>query len=473
MKDLFDGSDATGLAEAIRSGQVSAREVVAFAIGRIEERNPALNAVTEQRAEAALADADAAEGPLAGVPFVIKDLGVDVAGMRSTGGSRLRADLVATDDSTIVQRYRRAGLVIVGTTNVPEFGRNGSTEPLLSGPTRNPHRLSRSPGGSSGGTAAAVAARIVPAGHGNDGGGSLRIPASACGLVGLKPSRGRVPSHPRLTTFAYPMGINHAITTTVRDSALLLDVAAGAVAGDAFALPRPVRPYVDEVGAPPGRLRVAVSTARPDGGDVHPEAAAAALAAGRLLASLGHEVEEVTPDYPLEAVQEAMRVVMSVPLAAEVDARLAELGRELREDDLEPFTHVLYGMAKAVSGTDLVHALQATERAGLLLGPFFEAHDVLVTPTLPVPPPPLGLLDTTDPPSMYEHAGAISSLTAFCNVTGQPAISLPLARYADGLPLGVQLVAANGREDLLLRLASQVEEAQPWPVAPVWPASEG
>jgi amidase len=474
MAEAVDDLDATGLAAAIREGELTAREAVEQALARIDERNETLNAVTEQCADAALAQVETGvSGPFAGVPFVTKDLGVDVAGLRSTGGSRLRADVVAMTDSLIVERYRAAGLVIVGSTNSPELGRSASTEPVLHGPTRNPYDLSRSPGGSSGGTAAAVAAGIVPAGHGNDGGGSIRIPASACGLVGLKPSRGRTPSLPRLTAFAYPLGINHALTRTVRDSAALLDVASGTVPGEAYVAPATGRPYADAVDAAPGRLRIAWSTATPPGITMDDECVAGTRRTAALLDSLGHDVEETPPPYPIEEVGHAMRVVMTTPIAAEIDARLEELGRELREDDLEPFTHVLYGFGKATSGTQYVAALQAVERAGLRLGPFFEDHDVLLTPTLPVAPPPLGLLDTTDPQAMYTHAAAIPALTSFCNVTGQPAISLPLEHFADCLPMGMQLVAALGREDLLLALAGQLEQAQPWSTAPVWPPRAG
>jgi amidase len=470
LGDLYDREDATGLAHAIRTGEVKAHEVVELALGRIEERNPTVNAVSEVRASAALAEADSVgAGALAGVPFVTKDLGIDVAGMRSTGGSRLFADVVARDDSMLVQRYRAAGLILVATTSTPELGRAPSTEPLLRGPTRNPHRLTHSSGGSSGGTAAAVASGMVPAGHGNDGGGSIRIPASACGLVGLKPSRGRTPALPRLTALSYPMGINHALTRSVRDTALLLDVSSAPLIGDAFVARPPARPYVDEVGASPGRLRVAVSTMTPDGSPTHPECVAATDDAARLLESLGHDVTVADPPYPLDAVQHAMRVVMTAPMAFDVDTRLDELGRGLADDDLEPFTRMLYDLGKRVTGTEYVAALRDVERAGHVMGAFFEDHDILLTPTLPAPPPELGVLDVTDLGAMIGHAGPFSTMTSVANVTGQPAISLPLARFHDGLPLGIQLTAATGREDLLVRLASQVESARPWPTAPVWP----
>ncbi|HEX7096071.1 MAG TPA: amidase, partial [Acidimicrobiales bacterium] len=288
MKALFDESDATGIAAAIRSGEVSAREVVEFALARIDERNGLLNAVIARRDDAALAEVDAGlpDGPLTGVPIVIKDLGATVAGMPATNASRLFDGVIATEDSELVARYRRAGAVVVGMTNTPELGRNASTEPQLYGPTRNPYRLTHSPGGSSGGTAAAVAAGMVPVGHGNDGGGSIRIPASACGLVGLKPSRGRTPGSPRYTAMAYPLGINHGLTRTVRDSALLLDVAQGPMCGDPYVIPLPARPYVDEVGASPGRCRVAVSFTMPTGDPVEPDCAAAVERATSLLREL-------------------------------------------------------------------------------------------------------------------------------------------------------------------------------------------
>ena len=466
MDDWLDSSDAVAIAGAIRAKEVSAREVVQHALDRLERRNPSINAVVETRAEAALDEADRASGPLAGVPFVVKDLGADVRGMRSTSGSRLRADRIATADATIVARYRQAGFVIIATTTSAEFGRSPSTETVMYGPTRNPHDPGRSAGGSSGGTAAAVAAGIVPPGHGNDGGGSIRIPASMCGLVGLKPSRGRTPAYPRRTAFAYPVGINHVLTRSVRDSAVLLDIGRGAVPGDSTFALGPDRPYEHEAGRASGRVRVALSTTLPDGSGCDPAAAGAARAAGRLVEQLGHVVVEATPPYPHDLMRDTVRVIMSVSLAADVDATLAELGRPLGDDDLEPFTRTLYEVGRHLSGTDVFTGLQNLERVGHELAPFFAAHDVLLTPTVPVPTPPIGLLDPTDVDAMRRHAAPIAALTSFCNVTGQPAISLPLARWPDGLPLGIQLVAAVGREDLLLRLAAQIEAAAPWDALP-------
>lgn len=471
VQELLDG-DATAVATAIRAGEVSAVEVVAAALTRLAERNPTINAVVEARADAALAEAAAGPtGPLAGVPFVVKDLGQAVAGLHTTGGSRLCADLpAAAEDSPLVARYRAAGLIILGMTNTPEFGKNGSTEPRWRGPTRNPHGLDHSAGGSSGGTAAAVAAGIVPAGHGNDGGGSIRIPSSACGLVGLKPSRARTPRHPRHFAFTGSMAVDHALTRSVRDSALLLDIGAGPLPGDAYVSPSPTRPYVEEVGADPGPLRIALSTVRPDGTPDDDVCAGAARDLADLLASLGHEVVEATPPYPVDDIQTVMQSFAGAPMTAEIDGFLSELGRDLRDDDLEPFTRVLYDFGRDTSGVDVVRALQASERVGVELGSFFVDHDLLLTATLPMPPPPLGLLDTTDVEAMYTHAGAIAAHTSVWNITGQPAVSLPTGRTPDGLPVGTQLVAALNREDLLLRVASQVEAAQPWVGVPVWPA---
>jgi amidase len=471
IDDAVDRLDATGLADAIRSGELSAREAVAHALHRIAERDAIVGATTEIRGDAALAEVDAGlpDGPLTGVPFVVKDLRMWVGGMRNANGSRLFADRVAPGDSELVARYRRAGLVVVATTKTPELGLNASTEPVHGGPARNPHGLSHSAGGSSGGTAAAVAAGMVPAGHASDGGGSIRIPAAACGLVGLKPTRGRTPTLPRRGAFAYPLSVNHAITRTVRDSALLLDVGAGPVPGDPFLAPLPARPYVDAAREAPPRCRVALCTVRPDGAVADPQCAKAAADAAALLASLGHQVTEAAPVFPLDAMRTASRVCMSVPLAAEVDAYLAELGRPLEDDDLEPFTRMMYETGKQLSGVEFVAALQQVERAGHELGPFFEQHDLLLTPTIAAPVPPLGHLDTTDVDAMRTYASTYSSFTSFANVSGQPAISLPFATDDEGMPIGVQLVAGFGREDLLLQVAGELEATHPRDTAPVWP----
>ncbi|MEV5646670.1 amidase [Nocardia sp. NPDC052254] len=474
MQDLFDNTDMTGLAAAIADGEVSAGDVVEFSLGRMRERNPAINAVVSECGEQARREVAAGlpQGPLRGIPFVIKDLHMDVAGLPTTNGSRLFADAVATADSELVARYRRAGMVIIGKTNAPEFGLNASTEPQLSGPTRNPRRRTHSAGGSSGGSAAAVASGIVPAGQASDGGGSIRIPASACGLVGLKPSRGRVPAFPARNLLAAPMTVNHALTRSVRDSALLLDIAAGPVAGDPYVIAAASAPYVDVVGTDPGRLRIGIATTLPSGAEVHPDCVAVARDIAGVLSDLGHDVRDEAPDFPVAEIMSGLHHLMAVPVAADVNNRLAALGRALRDDDLEPMTRVIYDHAERTGAGEYLEALRDLEKAATMLGDYFGAHDLLLTPTLGTVVPSLGLLDTTDPASLWEHGMSFSGLTSPFNVTGQPAISLPLGTDSSGMPVGVQLVAAFGREDLLLQAAAQLEAARPWNIAPVWPPAE-
>jgi amidase len=315
-----------------------------------------------------------------------------------------------------------------------------------------------------------VAAGIVPAGHGTDGGGSIRIPASMCGLVGFKPTRGRVPAAPAHAAFVSPLSIAHAITRTVRDSALLLDVAAGPVPGDAFVIEPNTRPYVDELGADPGALRIAVDTRTPSGEEVHPDHAAAVHRTASTLRELGHTVVDARPDFPFDAILDALRTLFAITTSAQVDARLAELGRELDDTDLEPFTFMMYVSAKGLTGEDVHEAYASLERSARGLGAFFVDHDVLVTSTVARPAPELGLLDVTDLEVMSSHAGKYAALTSPYNVTGQPALSLPLATDGDGMPVGVQFVAAFGREDVLFRLGSQLEAEVPWNTRPVWPA---
>lgn len=469
---LLDEHDATAVAAAIRSGEVDAAEVMAVSIARAEERNPALNAFVSTRFDQAAQEAAALDrdAPFAGVPFVVKDLAAQVAGLPHTRGSRLFADDVSQSDSELVRRYRAAGLIILGTTNAPELGLNASTEPSLNGPTRNPHGLDHSTGGSSGGTAAAVAAGIVPVGHGNDGGGSIRIPSSACGLFGLKPSRGRVSAHPAATLLADPMGCHHVLARSVRDSAALLDLTAGAMPGDPYEIARPSRPWVEEVGASPGLLRIAMVLTAPGGEVAHPECVAAVEATAATLSELGHEVVEADPPWSVEQLMIGMSSLMATPMAVEVDARLAQLGRGLADDDLEPFSRVLYDSAAGTTGKGLVTALVALEEMARSMGEFMIGHDLLLSPTLAQPTPPLGYLDTSNIEAMFERAATYSAFTSPFNITGQPAASLPLTVGSNGMPIGVQLVAPFGREDRLIAVSSQVEAAHPWPVAPAWPA---
>jgi amidase len=466
----YDELDATGLAGAIRAGDVSAVEVVDAAVARIEMVDPLVHAMVAERFDEARKEAAGplGDGPFAGVPYVVKALGAQVTGLPTSRGSRLWADDVATSDSLAVARARAAGVVVLGMTNTPELGKNGSTEPLFHGPTRNPHDLSRSPGGSSGGSAAAVASGMVPVAHGNDGGGSIRIPSAACGLFGLKPSRGRVPNTPFLEAFSYPVGCTHSLTRTVRDSAALLDAVAGPAPGDAVAVAQRTRPFLDEVGPDAGRLRIGFTCVTARGVTADADLVDAVARTAAACESLGHDVEEASFTYDDEAANGALAAVMSVNVADAVDARLAQLGRELRDDDLEPFTRVLYDGGRAMPGTTVIGALQQLERTSREVAPFFERYDLLLTPTLSITVPELGWVDTRRPETMV-NASAFSAFTGVFNTTGHPAMSVPAGVDGNGLPIGVQFAARLGDEATLLRVASALEVAMPWSTTPVVP----
>ncbi len=456
--------DATALAAAVRAGELSARESVETAIERIENLNGRLNVMVGERFEQALVEADGGlpDGPLTGVPTLLKSLGADVTGLPTTRGSRLFADKVAQADSELVRRYRAAGMVVLGTTNTPELGLNASTESALHGPTRNPWRDSHSSGGSSGGSAAAVSAGMVPVAHANDGGGSIRIPASMCGLFGLKPSRGRVSPAPYPATLAAVTSVQHAVTRSVRDSAALLDLVSGALPGDAYGIAAPRSTFAEAVGRDPGRLRVGLVTSLPDGPQTHPDCVAAAEQGARLAESLGHDVVAMEATWHTPDVQATAGVLMGTAMVAAVEERLGELGRDLHDDDLEAFTRVLFDHYRTGSAADVIRALQRAQVIGWEIGRMFTQVDVLITPTLCLPTPELGYLDTSRPDLMFERAIQFSGWTGTFNLTGMPAMSLPLAHDSTGLPLGVHVVADYAREDLLLSLAGQFEAAAPW-----------
>jgi len=470
LRDELRWLDATAQAELVRRGAVTAAEVVEAAIERIEALDGELNAVIHRSFDAARAGAPASgagTGPFAGVPFLVKDLNAASAGDPLHNGNKAVRDAryVAPADSELVARWRRAGFVLVGRTNTPEFGLLPTTEPEAHGATHNPWDPSRSSGGSSGGAAAAVAAGMVPAAHASDGGGSIRIPASACGLVGLKLSRGRTSLAPAGDESG--LSVQHAVTRSVRDTAAILDVTAGPAPGDMAVAPPPARPWLEEVGADPGRLRVGVLSTSP-AGELHPECREAALGAGRLLESLGHHVEESHPaalDHPEETGRTFLARWSTGARTAMIAAgRLA--GRELGEDDVEPPTWVMASIGDATSGVALALALAAAAAYTRELASWWAAgSDLLVTPVLGEPPWPLGELVVTrgeDPVPSMQRTTTLVPFTTHFNISGQPAISLPLHWTPEGLPVGVQLVAAYGREDLLIRVASQLEAAAPW-----------
>lgn len=466
------GLDATALAERVRRGELSPRELVAAAIARAEKVEPALQAIVTPLFERALEEAEALEirGPFPGVPFVLKDLMCSAAGHPHYRGSRALRDagFVATEESHLAERFRAAGLVAIARTKTPEFGFSVTTEPEAFGPARNPWNTAHSTGGSSGGSAALVAARVVPLGHANDGGGSIRIPASECGLVGLKPSRGRVSLAPTYGEAWHGLVSEGAVTLTVRDTAGLLDAVAGPAVGDPYAAPPRERPYADEVGAEPGRLRVGLLARRPGESPepLHPECAEAAEATGRRLEALGHAVETAHPAALDEASFGAdLERVLVAHAARTLDETGELLGRELGSGDVEAYTWELVERGRALSAREYVAAAERLQAWSRRVARWWaEGFDLLVTPTIAAPPPPLGWLasGSASPAEVLERVLDLIPFTPPFNVTGQPAVSLPLHWSPEGLPVGVQLVAAYGREDLLLRVAAQLERAAPW-----------
>lgn len=457
--------DATGLAGLIAERQVTAGEVLDAALESIDSSNSRLNAVVSLMDDAAREDLarGVPEGPFAGVPFLVKDLGVNVAGSVTTNGCRLFADgPPAQTDSEMVARFRRAGLVLVGRTNSPEFGLEPTTEPLLHGPTISPHDPARSPGGSSGGSAAAVAGGMVPLAHASDGGGSIRIPASCCGLFGLKPTRARVSLAPERAEGWAGMSTNHAVSRSVRDSAALLDAVAGPAVGDPYWAPPPAGPYLDSAGRDPGPLRVGLALHAPAGIEVDPQCRAAAQASAGRLEQLGHRVEEIRWPFGAELLAAAQAGIIGANIGASVDARLAELGRPLAEGDLEPVTAAAISSGRRLTAVDYVNAVSAIHQVGRLMGRLFESLDVLVTPTMACLPPPLGRVTGTDVAGFVAAVAPMVAFTSLVNMSGQPAMSLPLDRSAEGWPIGTQVIGRFGDENTLFSLAGQVERAHPW-----------
>ena len=472
--------DGLGLAELIRQKKVKASEALAAAQARCDAVNDKLNAVImrhdelAQKTAQAIDEADSAksDAPFFGVPFVIKDLFLQLAGTRSTQGSRVFAQAeIAQEDSWLTQSYKQAGFVIFGKTNSPEWGLTGVTEPQLYGPTRNPWDVTRSPGGSSGGAAAAVAAGIVPVAHASDGGGSIRIPASACGLVGLKPSRGRISQGPLRSEGWAGMSINHVVSRSVRDTAAALDASCVLRPGEPYAAPSPKHGFHASLSESPPRLRFVLQSARPDGQDLHPDCAAALEHVRSLLGSLKHEMRDGAFDMQYDELLAHQSNLISANMAV-AEKETKRLAPHLPTDLFETSTKQSMARGRAVSAMDYVQGVTFIHGLARRMGLFLTEHDIYVTPTLGTPPVEIGHISMMDEDASRQMARwrEYCPFTALANMTGQPAISLPLYRNRDGLPIGVMFHARYGEDALLLQLAAQLQEADPWPLlAPLKP----
>lgn len=479
--------DGTGLADLIRRREVTAAEVIEAASARIDGSNPGINAVIHRMDGAARAQVAAGlgAGPFAGVPFLLKDLLSFYRGEPFNCGSRFLDGFIPDHDSELVGRYRSAGFVALGKTNTPEFGLTPYTEPARFGPTLNPWHSGRTSGGSSGGSAAAVAARMVPIASGGDGGGSIRIPASCCGIFGLKPTRGRTPTGPDYGQLWNGAVVEHVLTRSVRDSAAVLDHTAGPDVGAPYYPPPPVRPYADEVALPPGKLRIAWTTQPFLGKSVHPDCEAAVRDAADLLGRLGHDVREAAPSIDGPAFARAFVRMLCAEVRGDIEGAGLALGRKPTRAGFEPTTWVIGLLGRSITGAELAQANRVLERQARSVAALFVDYDVLLTPTLAVPPFPTGSLQPKPAERMLLAAagwlgtgrplqalGILDQMaaevfqavpyTAVFNVTGQPAMSVPLTWNAEGLPIGVHFVGRYADEATLFRLAGQLERERPW-----------
>lgn len=463
----FANLDATAQAELVREKAVTPIELLEAATARIERLNPQLNAVILPMYELAAkaAKGPLPDGPFTGVPFLLKDLTAAYAGVPMTFASSFTREYVPRHDSHLVERYKRAGLVICGKTNAPEFGIICTTEPRLFGPTKSPWDLSRSVGGSSGGSAAAVAAGMVPMAHANDGGGSIRIPASCCGVFGLKPTRGRITLGPDLGDIMHGFVNEHAVTRSVRDSAALLDATEGPAVGDPYVAPPKARPYVEEARTPPGRLKIAVARRPLNGVKVHADCLAGLDATAMLLGELGHVVEEASFDVPgHELLSHAFMAVWAGGTVTAVDGFAYLMKKKPTPEQFEPLTWALYELGRQQPLSQYLLADAALQGIARALVTKMHAYDVWLTPTLAEPPAPLGAFDSTpeSPMAGMFRAAEYTPFTPLCNVTGLPAMSVPLHWNAAGLPIGMHFIGRFGDEGTLFRLAAQLEKARPW-----------
>jgi amidase len=450
----------------VRSKEVQSAELVEAAIERIERLNPALNAVITPMFALArtVATGPQPDGPFAGVPFLLKDLLAEHEGVPLCEGSAFLRDHVSTCDSEIVRRWKAAGLVILGKTNTPELGMVPATEPRLFGRTCNPWDLGLSPGGSSGGSAAAVAAGLVAAAHGNDAGGSIRIPASSCGIFGMKPTRARNPLGPHYGEIYGGLCVEHVLTRSVRDSAGILDATAGPDAGDPYSAPPPAGPFLEEMRKQPGRLHIGFSTTAPSGIDVHAECVAAVRDAAALCGDLGHVVEEASPEIDAGRLAQALGVMFAAGTAWSIDDWARRTNQEITPGQFEPGTWALAERGWRTTSAGYLIAVQDVQRISRDIARFFTRFDAWLTPTMATPPLSPGSFHPSaeEPRRARENLARYMDFAQIANATGQPAMSVPLYQTAGGIPIGTQFVGRFGDEAMLFRLAAQLETARPW-----------
>ena len=461
---LMDGLD---IAEAVRKKDISAAEAVDAAILAIERLDPEINAVTLRMFEGArdVAAGHLSEGPFSGVPILLKDIAAGTcAGTPCTMGSSLLSRNISDHDCEVVARYKSSGTIILGKTNLPNFGTNGTTEPRSFGPTRNPWDLTRSAGGSSGGSAAAVASGMVPIAHGTDAAGSLRVPASHCGVFTLKPTRGRISAGPDAGEFVGGLGTVHVLTRSVRDCAAMLDATSGYVTGDPYIAPAPTEAFLTSAERDPSRLRIAFSAAAPNGAAVDQECVAAVRSAAQLCHDLGHHVEEASPVFDFRLMSEAFVLLHSAHWGGQANGLLGSLGRAPEPHELEASVIAWARVGAERSAIDYGRAQRSINGISRAIGYFFESYDVFISPCSSEPPLPLGVLDAMEPmfDRFLESMWSNMAFTAQFNCTGQPAMSVPLHWTSDGLPVGVQFAGRFGQENTLLSLAGQLERARPW-----------
>ncbi len=462
-QDDYAQHDAIALAKLVADGQVSAQELLDAALARTEVVNPRINALNHlfaDRARAEIANG-LPDGPFHGVPFVLKDLYMAYAGEPTANGSRFWATNIPSRSSELFERYRRAGFAIFAKSATPELGYSVTTEPAAFGPTRNPWDLSRTTGGSSGGAAAAVAAGIVPMAHASDSGGSIRIPASCCGLFGLKPTRGRMPMGPERGESSAGLGTAHAVSRSVRDSAALLDISAGPDLGAPYGIAPPTRPWLSEIGADPGKIRIALVIDLPGDDTIHDDCRNAALDAAALCEALGHHVEPAALPIDRRLLAAASSVVAATLVRTLVEARAQQLGRPPADGELEPHVVALVEAGRTIDAADYLRATQYFQTVSRDLAAFQTRYPIILSPALAQPPAPLGTLNGTAA-DLRTLSTAFAPYSALANITGVPAMTVPLFQNAAGLPIGTQLMARFGDEALLFRMAAQLEAARPW-----------